>query len=209
MHNFSETNAPTPTAPRRPAIAIPAPFEGASTALGKEFAGLRSRCELLEASKAHAVSQRDVYFKSLEAEANGDDKVLTPTTYEADEIRDLAIENLRLERAIRRDLASYIQHQKSGAQELVAKLRTKIAAARADVTKKLLSIGFLDPTVHKIDRSRIMPGMIFEHPKVRTAEVELDAAKAASRSNSGVDNRVAIEDLQRLIRQIGLKLAGL
>ena len=92
---------------------------------------------------------------------------------------------------------------------MVAKLRTKVADVRSGITEKLLSIGYLDPETHKLDRSRILPGYVHEHPATRTAEAELDAAKAVSRSNAGVDNREAIEEIQRLIQQAGLLLAGL
>ncbi len=218
-------------AERRPAVPLPAPFPGSSKALRDEYTLLRARCDALANDKELAAQHRADFAAELEtlteshalvkgepttmreeiAELTGDAVVEESASiaWEATTIRDIGINLLRKELAIRVDLGAYSERWRAEGQKAQGVLRAKLEETRAEILRGLIEFGYDDPVTNKLSPCRVLPGYIFSHPKVLAARNVCDTARGTLSHWSIGDNNLAIQELKRMIREEAARLAGL
>lgn len=169
--------------------------------------------EFCERANEHARQRQNVEAERRRFEASletGDDVVLSDVGISALNIRELELGTWQRELAIRVDLErDYLPKWNATLHRMIQEANANIPKVQASIIQRMIQAGFLDPVVHSLSRSRVMPGMWNEHPEYIAAKHAADTLAELNRRKAGVLNRAAIVALRAEVRELGKSMAGI
>ena len=104
------------------------------------------------------------------------------SVFQADCPQHNLFEALQTELKLRQDLDPFYAAEQADRRTAFDAACAARAETEADVKRRLVSIGYLDPDEHGYGRGRFQPGFVFRHPDVLAAKAHVEELRGQSES---------------------------
>ena len=209
--------AATAALDRRP-VPIQPPPEKAPKALRDEFQRLQQRANELQRLRSDLSEQISEFrqtvdsadIESIDIRVTDDGVIQRDSSFMegSTEIRDAAIAILRNELKLRTDLNAYLRQRSESLRKASGEAKVRLDQTANEIRAGLIKFGYLDPEQHKLSLSRVIPGMIFQHPQYVAAHREWKGLSEYARQALVAENTREIETIKRMLQSEARRLAG-